>query len=236
MARLLLYPQKKVSDALQIQLKDAGPVVYYPLRRLEARNISEEETQRALQAEVVVISSHFALQVFNASLNMFPQVGVACVLSAKMALDVSKQFSGTVVISAQENQSSLRERTLDYSNRKVVWLEGDHFEPSFQKNDQVDVLTVYKNVWLESDTQAAVNVMKNYQFNQILVTSPSAFERLLKIIQLLVNSENWNEASYYTLGERTYTTVQNHFEKVWIPREHHNVLAKAVQQMLGDNQ
>ncbi|MGV0168726.1 hypothetical protein ACRYI5_08980 [Furfurilactobacillus sp. WILCCON 0119] len=230
MARLVLYPKERFTKREQEELAAQQPTVYLPLRTLTEKPLSPGDQQIMQTADVLVISSNFALTVLMAWL---PKVAARTivVLSQQQAEQLQTQYTGTVCVAPTENQQGLAQQVAALPQAlTVVWLVGTltHVAHQLQANERV--VTAYQNRWTASDEAQALTAIGTTRYQQVLVPSASAYQRLQTLMRR--RPAQFSDCDFYALGQQTAAVIQADGHHVWVPPVRKAVLRQAVRALL----
>jgi len=231
LAWLLTYPQERVARPLQQQLAAHATIVYAPLRELVPTELTAAQRAQLAASTALVLTSHFGVTTYLAKWARVNTTATIYVLSAKMA-EMLRAVPNPVVVAATESQRGLVAPLSHLpATARLTWLLGDHAQrlPELQLGTPV---VLYRNRWSPADEAAIVKRLRPETFDQVLVTSPSNWQRLRKL-QAQLPAAGWQQATYYVLGDTTAAALRADGVSAVKPRTKQDVLAQVIAEMCG---
>ncbi|MFD1671925.1 uroporphyrinogen-III synthase [Agrilactobacillus yilanensis] len=147
-------------------------------------HLQQKQIAQIKQADILALTSGFALtciQPFFEKATKKPQLAV---LSSRLQTAAQKAGFDSVLVSKSEQQDSLATmlRAKLFREQKILWLRGnlsDRYNP-LRLATNWQSLIVYKNLVNYQQLIRLKQLLRNNQYTKILVTSNSAFERILE--------------------------------------------------------
>ncbi|KRL76103.1 uroporphyrinogen-III synthase [Secundilactobacillus paracollinoides] len=234
MAFLITYPKEKVSTEFQRALATVTTPLYMSLRELVASQLTPSEVAQIAQAENIVITSPFALQLYLGQYWQDQRQPHYYVLSQRMADQLRRRGATQVHQSQSENQASLAQLVQHSTNAPVLWLTGNRHVKQNRLSALVNVhqMICYKNTWSQQKENEIVAALQGQTINRVLVTSPSSYTRLRVIESRL--SKVFSSVTYYTLGDSTFTEINKFSHDVVKPVNRQHVLGQMLMKMCND--
>ncbi|QLL69192.1 uroporphyrinogen-III synthase [Lactobacillus sp. 3B(2020)] len=233
MTILITYPKKKIEPFYRLQLANKTDVCYFPLRHLVPKELSREEREKIAQAKNLMLTSPFAAEYYSKKIARLNRQATLYVVSSKMANELkARGVANRIEVGTEENRQALIHKVEAENLTKVVWLLGDVALSHYQTVIG-DKVVVYQNMWTEADQGELLLTMLQHKFQQFLVTSTSAAQRLLKSLNKLDSNNEEQQAIFYVLGESTGKYLESHHLRVVYPSEKQNVLDNIIQKIIN---
>lgn len=235
------------------------PPLYLPLRRLQAVPLSSQDRDRIARSDYLIVTSNFALATLID--HILPSLdsawrGTLIALSRKMETAAHTAGLRHVLVPGEENRHGLRRLLTTLMptlppDAVVTELCGnlhvpDSHEPASHGSSHESVIPairIYENAWEPDDEQRAIDTIQctlktagpatgaAVRIDHILVTSPSAYQRLQDIIAATPESFS-KKLTYYTLGPSTAHVITADHHPVILPTTNTNVLRQTLTQLL----
>ena len=246
MSCLITYPANNIPADLRKPLADACDPLYLPMRLLRPRELDNSERQAIVNADIVIVTSRFALGIFLTHYahlwhRLHPQ-GALLVISQKMSRYAVSHGVASTVVPKAENRISLLATLGDLRHgietRSVVFLSGNERLPCARKlPGYVQPIPVYDNVWDANMSRKArlhitEHVASHGPITKVIVTSPSAYRRLNALRGTVTRC--FCSPVFYTLGPSTANAVRADGRKVIQPAVRKDVLRRTILNMLAD--
>ncbi|OXN00533.1 uroporphyrinogen-III synthase [Bifidobacterium vansinderenii] len=235
------------------------PPLYLPLRRLRAVPLSSQDRDCIARSDYLIVTSNFALSTLID--HILPSLdsawrGTLIALSRKMEVSANAAGLRHVLVPDEENRHGLHRLLTTLMptlppDAVVTELCGnlhvpDSHEPSHKTDIDVPKIRIYENTWEPIDKQRAADEIRrslavgkahdsttdnDVRIDRIVVTSPSAYQRLQGIIAATPESFS-KKITYYTLGPSTARIIAADHHPVILPTTNTNVLRQTLTQLL----
>jgi uroporphyrinogen-III synthase len=229
MAFLITYPKQDVSEALRQRLAATAPTLYLPLRKFQPLSLSDTAIAKIQASHFLILTSPVTVNLYLEKLRSLNPTAVLLVLSQKMAVKLKAAGVDAVWQATAENARSLADLVTPTIEREACLLRGDRSVIQTFLPSTVKQVMVYQNVWDQQAQQAAMAQLVGKQFTKVLVTSPSSFQRLARLMADLPTV--FTKVTYYTLGQTTAKAIPS---KNVVVAKGPGVLQNAIMQMCED--
>ena len=156
------------------------------LINLMPTHLQPHQIQQIKTADILAVTSGYALTCVQPFLAKQAQKPTLAVISARLQQQALRQGFTDILVSPSEQQDALLQmlKTKPYRAKRVLWLRGDlsdryHDLKTLPKNWQR--LVVYQNQITYAQTQRLAYLLRTQTYTKILVTSNSAFERIIAV-------------------------------------------------------
>ncbi|MFD1123876.1 uroporphyrinogen-III synthase [Lentilactobacillus raoultii] len=233
MTFLITYPEGKISNELRKKLLIADKVLYCPLRQLLPCSLKSEDKQLIKTSSAIGITSQFGLSVYTNQLLSLNTQAMFLLLSDKMRKKLIKKASNhlKIVVARSENQQGFMELIANLHLKSLTLLTGNigagNQLPKFVRKVQI-----YENKWSKASERVVIEKLRSEKIHRILVTSPSAYQRLKKIeVQI---PDSFDSPIYYTLGPTTAKLINGDHQTAVTPIQTDQVLKRSLLKMIQD--
>lgn len=221
MAILITYPKNKVPVYWRIKLEQKDDVIYFPFRVLKAVKLSTAAKKEIKGSPNLVITSLFGAQVFCDHLKKLNSRAPIYVLSEKIK-DMLVTVNNPVEVASGENRAALLAMLKDRGITDVCWLIGNKAE-KYYRDFIGEKVVIYSNSWDQVHEGRALKLFMKQRITSALVTSPSNFDRMYKVMTR-VDSIEYRRINYYVLGKSTGNYLKEKGLKVIFPNCKEKVL------------
>lgn len=209
---LITRKQTSLSPYLMTKLLEKN-VDFINLINLTPRHLQPHQIRQIKTADILALTSGYALTCvapFLAKLDKKPKLAVISTRLQQLALD--NGFTDIIVSPSEQQDALLRLlKTSTYRAQRVLWLRGDlsdkyHDLKTLPKNWQR--LVVYQNQLTYTQAQRLAYLLREQDYTKILVTSNSAFERIIKLMpQTSATFVTMSYKSANFIKRRGYTAI-----------------------------
>jgi uroporphyrinogen-III synthase len=141
------------------------------------------------------------------------------------------QLCGSISIPTRADHAVLAQKTAHIVSAPAVPAQQQTF-------DAIPRVQVYENIWNDALQQQAVDTIARgcesggSPVHRILVTSPSAYRRLIRIEQAI--PQCFADPVYYALGHSTAASIQSDGHQAIVASHEQDVLARAISSIIND--
>lgn len=208
---------------MRLKLARHQDVIYFPLRILKARSISNQSLEDIQNAQHLILTSNFGIEVFSQLTEQNPNAQIHVISKKAANLLREKGIKNQVVVSRQENRNSLMQEISDIKDESVCWLIGDLAEEKL-KDAPGQKIIIYENTWDEEHQGQLFKILLKNNLTKILVTSTSNAKRLIQAMEMLSSTKDYQRIDYFVLGESTGQYLENENLRVAYPTVDQGIL------------
>ncbi|MCH4171398.1 MAG: uroporphyrinogen-III synthase [Lactobacillus sp.] len=201
------------------------------LTELVPLHLQRKQIQLIKNADILALTSGFALQCIQPFFQNAAKKPQLAVISTRLQLLAQKAGFDSVLTSRSEQQDSLATmlRARMYTHKQILWLRGDlsdRYNPLNLNAKNWRALVVYKNSVTYLQALRLAHLLQVHDYDKILVTSNSAFERIIDIDPKL-------SADFVSMSYKSAHLIQGKGFNAIAPKQGQQRLEAAVKLLLN---